>query len=176
MNPTPQPNSVTSMPIGAHLGLAPRDVEMIGLLSGVVFAVSLVPQIQLVIRNRSAKDLSYAWLWLELLAVLISLFYYFLHSAWSALLTGLVEGLATVLLLCLKWHYAQNPTFNAPDFKDSTVSPVMAAPPSSWPPHPRRDSLVWVPPPEKATVGPLSTMGTQHARRSGNGPGIGRRV
>ncbi|KNE67925.1 hypothetical protein AMAG_13112 [Allomyces macrogynus ATCC 38327] len=85
--------------------LSTTEVEAIGYVGGVVLALCLAPQIVQVVRTESAEDISYAWQFLYLVGLAITLAYLVLVDAVAGYVSVIVEIALLLVLVACKWYY-----------------------------------------------------------------------
>ncbi|KAJ3350814.1 hypothetical protein GGF32_004635 [Allomyces javanicus] len=85
--------------------LSTTEVEAIGYVGGVVLALCLAPQIVQVVRTESAEDISYAWQFLYLVGLAITLAYLVLVDAVAGYVSVIVEIALLLVLVACKWFY-----------------------------------------------------------------------
>lgn len=77
-------------------------VDILSICSGLVFTLSLVFQLSKSIRSKSAKDLSYFWLILSLVAILGGLFYGIWYSLWPIYVANSTQAFVNLLIIIVK--------------------------------------------------------------------------
>jgi uncharacterized protein with PQ loop repeat len=82
--------------------------DILGIVGGLILGVCLVPEIHLIIKQRSADDVSYTWLALYLLGLVTQLAYLIIVEALVGWATILVEISGVILIGCLKYKFAHD--------------------------------------------------------------------
>jgi MtN3 and saliva related transmembrane protein len=79
--------------------------DVIGILGGLLLVIALIPQILHIFKTKSAKDLSYSWLILYVLDLIFYIWYLLVLDALVGWITVLIELLAVMLMIFLKFYY-----------------------------------------------------------------------
>ena len=80
-------------------------VDMIGIAAGTLTTMSFLPQLVTVYRTRSAEDLSYTYLSMFALGVILWLFYGIILHAFPIILANAVTLTLVVSIMALKVYY-----------------------------------------------------------------------
>lgn len=80
--------------------------EFLGLLAGTLSCITFVPQIFKTWKSKSVKDISVMSFMIVVISTLIWLSYGMIKQLPSVILTNIVVCLSAIVMLLLKWKYA----------------------------------------------------------------------
>jgi MtN3 and saliva related transmembrane protein len=88
-------------------GLSPVELSLsiMNSFGGMIFVISTIFQIIKILRTKSAKDLSYIWLILSLVALLIGFIYGVYFRLWAIYLTNALQLITFSIIFILKIKY-----------------------------------------------------------------------
>jgi uncharacterized protein with PQ loop repeat len=77
--------------------------DFLGIFGGVVLSICTIPQLWLMWKKRSAKDLSYLWMWMYLVGLSSTLAYLIVQNAYAAYIPASFEVFITIVMLISKF-------------------------------------------------------------------------
>ena len=80
-------------------------IKVIGIVAGVCTAVSLIPQIIKIQRDKKAEDLSVAYLAVLLIGLILWIVYGVLRKDIPVIATNVVSVIINIVTLVLRWKY-----------------------------------------------------------------------
>ena len=87
------------------MAMDPNLVELIGYAAGTGTTLSFLPQLIVVYKHKSAKDVSYGWLGIFSTGVILWLIYGLLLHSWPVILTNALTLSLVLAILALKVRY-----------------------------------------------------------------------
>ena len=83
--------------------------EILGLIGSFLISTSVFLQVYKVIQTKSARDISLTWESLYLVGIILILIYGIAEQLWPIYIPGLLELLAILILMILKFKYDKLP-------------------------------------------------------------------
>jgi S-adenosylmethionine/arginine decarboxylase-like enzyme/uncharacterized protein with PQ loop repeat len=80
--------------------------DILGTVGGIILGVCLIPEIRLIVKQQSAEDVSYTWLFLYLVGLVFTMAYLIIVEALVGWVTIVVEIAGVILIVYLKYKYA----------------------------------------------------------------------
>jgi MtN3 and saliva related transmembrane protein len=82
-----------------------NTTDTIGIVGGILIILSLLPQLLLLIRNKSSKDISILTYSILFIAQILWMTYGFLKNDYQVLFTNLISGIITVFIIIFACYY-----------------------------------------------------------------------
>lgn len=82
-----------------------KIVDIIGIIAGLLIILSFIPQLVIIIRNKSAKDISVLMYIVLLVAQILWLVYGVLKNDLQVTITNAVTSFITILVICFSLYF-----------------------------------------------------------------------
>jgi MtN3 and saliva related transmembrane protein len=80
-------------------------VDIIGIIAGLLIILSLIPQLVIIIRNKSAKDISVLMYIVLFVAQILWLVYGVLKNDLQVTITNVITSFITILVICFSLYF-----------------------------------------------------------------------
>jgi MtN3 and saliva related transmembrane protein len=85
-------------------------IDAIGIVAGFLIVCSFIPQLILIIKHKSAKDISITMYIVLLIAQILWMIYGILKYDFQVILTNAITSLLTILIIIFALWYSKKPT------------------------------------------------------------------
>jgi MtN3 and saliva related transmembrane protein len=80
--------------------------ELCGYGAGVLFASGFIPQIHKSYKTKNMDDISYAWQFIFMSAVILGIIYSIHHNLPPIYICSIIELIFMIILICMKLYYS----------------------------------------------------------------------
>jgi MtN3 and saliva related transmembrane protein len=88
------------------------QLEIIGFTGGALIIISLIPQLFVIILNKSSKDVSIYMYFILLLAQILWSIYGFIKNDLQVIITNIIAAFLTILIISFSLYYKIRPIHN----------------------------------------------------------------